>query len=89
MMDAKQARKIAEDNKTHTDEVAHLNNHFQQLIHKATNTGKFTIEKQIFSKDRFKSSVLADVLASLKAAGYKVVEGTNNAQQQITIEVSW
>lgn len=88
-MNANQARTLAESNKTHVNEVEHLKNHFEQLIHKATNNGKFVIEKQTFSKDRFKPNVLSDVLSELRTAGYKIVEGTNNAHQLITIDLSW
>ena len=89
LLTAEQARKNAEQNKTHTDDVEHLKNHFDQLIHKAVNSGKYTIERQSFGKDRFKPLVLKEVLDHLKTSGYKVSEGSNNALQLITIDISW
>lgn len=88
-MDAKQARINAEIAKNQVTDVDHLHNHFVQLIKKASNQGKFEIEKQTFAADRFRQTVIDEVIALLQGSGYKVLTGKNNAMNQIILNVSW
>lgn len=89
MFNAKEARNTSESNKKTTADLDNLTNHFEQLIRKAVNLGKFSLEKVVFPEDRFKSEVVEEVVNNLKAGGYKVSTTKNNAHQQITFEISW
>ena len=89
MINANDARKFAEENKEHTVQVNLLKNHFEQLIKRASNAGKFTIDKQTFPEDRFKEPVITEVVEFLEENGYKASIHRNNALQQIVINVSW
>lgn len=86
---ASEARKTAESNKNQISDVDHLFNHFMQLIKRESNKGKFEIEKQTFTADRFKPSVIDDVVAKLQEHGFKVLLGKNNALNQVIFNVSW
>lgn len=88
-MNAQDARKNAETNKNQVNEVDHLFNHFMQLIKRASNQGKFEIERQTFAADRFKQSVVDDVVAKLQEQGYKVIQTRNNALNQSIFNVTW
>lgn len=88
-MNAQDARKNAETNKNQVNEVDHLFNHFLQLIKRASNQGKFEIERQTFAADRFKQSVVDDVVAKLQEQGYKVLQTRNNALNQSIFNVTW
>lgn len=101
-MEAKDARKTADDTltaessrltassvKKHTDDTEHLLNHFYQLIKRASNQGKFAIEKVSFAHDRFRAKVIDEVVDELKSKGYKVHQTQQNALQMIVFEISW
>jgi hypothetical protein len=89
MINAQEARKTAESNKAHVDEVAQILNHFEQLIRRASNQGKFEIDKQTFAADRFSQLVIDEVIKQLKDRGFKVTLGKNNALNQIIFTVTW
>lgn len=82
-------RQNAESIKRQVSDSDHLHNHLTQLIIKAANQGKFELEKQVFPADRFRDRVVDDVLDRLKADGYKVSLGKNNALHQIIFQISW
>ena len=86
---AADARKTAVSQKAYISDTDHLLNHFMQLIKKASNLGKFEIEKQTFAQDRFRPSVIDNVTEELKKEGYNVSIGTNNALHQIIFSVTW
>lgn len=86
---AEASRKTAESKKAHISEADHLLKHFMQLIAKASNQGKFEIDKQIFAADRFRPSVIETVIDDLKSEGYNVSTSNNNALHQIIFHISW
>lgn len=83
------AKKNAEEVKKQTTDTEHLLNHFYQLIKRASNQGKFAIEKVSFAQDRFRAKVIDEVVDELKEKGYKVNMSQQNALQLIVFEISW
>lgn len=88
-VNAKVARTEAENAKNYVSEVIQLKAHFESIISKAIKNAKFSIDKQVWSNDRFSPEAVAKTVETLQENGYKVIQGTNNAQQQVTIDVSW
>lgn len=86
---AEETRKTAVSVKNYVSDTDHLLNHFTQLIKKASNLGKFEIEKQSFADDRFRDSVIDKVMDTLKEDGYNVSLTKQNALHQIIIAVTW
>lgn len=86
---AEQAKKEAENQRKIIGEREHLQNHFESLITNAVKEGKNTTGKIVFAKDRFAPSLIFEVLKVFKDKNFKVLEGTNNAQQQIVLEFTW
>lgn len=89
MKKAEITRLNSESVKKQVSEVDHLFNHFQQLINKASNKGQFTIERQTFAADRFRTKVIDEVVDKLQDDGYKVQVTHNNALQQLVFNISW
>ncbi len=89
MFNAKDAKVQAEAQIKMRGEREHLAKHFESLITQSIGRGELTTGKVVFPRDRFKPTLVQEVLKDLKDNGYKVLEGTNNAEQKIIIEVSW
>ena len=89
MINANDAHRISEENKVHAEDSKLLLNHLEQLIRKASANGKFLLEKITFADDRFKQSVIDEVVSTLTENGFKVTVDKHNAMHQIIINVSW
>lgn len=89
MFNASDARKSADENKATVSQTDLLINHLDQLIKKASNQGKYEIDKQTFAADRFSAVVVDDVMRKLQDHGYKVVLSKHNALNQIIFTITW
>ena len=101
-MNAKDAKKLAEQNKAQAEEKRRLDketaretdvqllvDHFQKKIDEAVDAGRLSAKDIKFSADRFTNEVVNDAVDQIRAEGYSVAMEKHNAYNTITFKISW
>lgn len=89
----KTAKEAKQESMQHNDNVDKqlktLLIHFENKVNEATKLGKFNVEPLKLMKSQIPDSIMGQLEGKLKGLGYGFSFTANNAEQTITVYLSW